>query len=1003
MMGGMIRFLKPRFFILCLILFVLPSSLLFAGGVKEDPIALARSLIIEKRYNEALVVLAEAARKDPERIEEAEDLIRRIRAIRGEYYDKYEELIKVLYEQKDVEKALSIIKDLESLDATPNENTKVALQKAKESAQFVYYQNRFNDLMAQAAIALEQKDYTRAIELYLGGFDIGKEFFIEAKYGNIVETRVFAVLDAIQKASTPVLRSRNQYVSLANSLQDRIRQGRDEEIREALGPFLDTFLSVSALYKAASEAVAELKDQNEKLVRLGRVTNEDYFLGFMQRIIGGRSSSLMPEGIRGAVEQLLKDRFFPLLVALLDRTQSLYQEGVAFYDRAQWDQAGLAFQRVQTFRQVGVRLERIYFEALPIFGGKPVPVYWELVREYIPLWIDQVVRSRGVVQYLGLMEEYLSLKPALDSFPNDRIALEYLRNTLRTSQERTQRNREEWEVFQKEVLQNPYLPKRTVEVLDQLSERLSDRLAFWQRTEVEIVDRLAALDLSPLLDKHRELLSTYSRATEWSEGVEETVKISEGQEEKLLVKYPDRAVALLQELSPRAQTLLDLVVGYLSLYRNEIPPARSDPRILEKIDRAESIRSSLQGNVLPGTVSLISKARESILLAERYRNEGNLRVKEAQVAIAQNRFEQARESLGAARQRFSLSLSYQEDPEFRKESDTILLSLNEAIRDAENKLVVAEVRQLITEAKRLYYLNAFDDAESILLRAQTRWRATQAEDNPEVTYWLGFVRAALFVKSSRELLPTDPLYVEMSQLLSLARKDFETGRSLLEKGNRRDALEAFTAAEEKIRTVLLAFPFNQQASVLSLRIAQLKDKDGFAVLFRTKFREAQAKMATNPQEAYIDLKDLEQIDPNFTGLKEAIYNAEIKLGIRIPPPDPRALAESEELYRAALRIVTGNVRAQFPIALEQLNRAIQLNPENTKAIELKDRIQIDTGGQTSIVLSSVAEEQYRLAEKRYIEGNYFEALAIVQRLLQNKESRNYPPLLELKRRIESRI
>ncbi len=998
MMGGMVRFL-----ILIMFLFFLPSYMLVAGGVKEDPIALARSLIIEKRYNEALVVLAEAARKDPERIEEAENLIRRIRAIRGEYYDKYEDLIKVLYEQKDVEKALSIIKELESLDAAPNETTRAALQKAKESAQFVYNQNRFNDLMAQAAVALERKDYGRAVELYLGGFDIGKEFFVDAKYGNIVEARVYSLLDTVRQTAEQFLRFRNQYVSLATNLQDRIRQGKDEEVRSTLGAFLETFSRASVLFKIAAESVEELKDQNEKLVQIRRVTNEDIFLGFMQRIIGGRSSSKTPEGIRGAVMQLLLDKFFPVLVALSDRLRTAYQEGETRYDQAQWEQATLAFQRVLAFRQTLARLERIYYEALPLFEGRPVPVYWELVGEYIPFWMDQMVRSKGIARYQGLIEEYVSLKPALDSLPNERLALETLRSSLRTSKERTQEESKEWEAFQKEVLRNPFIPKEGLEAVDRILRKLTDRLAFWERNEVEIVDRLALLDLSPLEDRHREVLATYQKATDWFEGVEEIVQIGEGQEEKLVVKYPDRTIALLQELSPTAQALLEAVGRYLFQYNNEIPPARSDPRIRQKIERAESIRSSLQGTVLPGTVSLGTKARESILLAERYRNEGNRRVQDAQAAIAQNRFEQARENLGAARQRFSLSLSYQEDSKFRRESDVLLLSLNAAIQDAENKLVVAEVRQLINEAKRLYYLNAFDDSENLLLRAQTRWRATQPEDNPEITYWLGFVRAALFVKSSRELLPTDPLYVEMSQLLSLARKDFETGRSLLERGNRREALDAFTSAEEKIRTVLLAFPFNQQASVLSLRIAQLKDRDGFAALFRTKFREAQAKMATNPQEAYIDLKDLEQIDPNFAGLKEAIYNAEIRLGIRIPPPDPRALAESEELYRAALRIVTGNVRAQFPIALEQLNRAIELNPENTKAIELKDRIQIDTGGQTSIVLSSVAEEQYRLAEKRYIEGNYFEALAIVQRLLQNKESKNYPPLLELKRRIESRI
>lgn len=997
-MGGMARFI-----ILCMILMVFPFYLLWAGGAKEDPIALARSLIIEKRYNEALLVLAEAARKDPERIEEVESLIRRVRSIRGEYYDKYEDLIKVLYEEKDVEKALSIIKELESLDASPNETAKVALKKAKESAQLVYNQNRFNDLMAQAARALEQKDYSRAIELYISGFDIGKEFFVDAKYGNIVETRIFSALDTVREASEQFLRFRNQYQTLADNLQDLIRQGEEEEVRGTIGPFLEAYLQASTLFKVASETVEELKDQNERLVQINRVTNEDFFLGFMQRVIGGRATSVTPEGIRGAVEMLLKDRFFPILVTFSENLRRVYEQGETSFEEGLWEQASLSFQQVQALGQMVQQMESIYFAALPLFRGKPVPAYWELVKEYVPLWIHRLVQLKGVPFYQGLVEEYLSLQPALETLPKDRLALESLRDSLRAAQTRILENQREWQMFRQEQIQNSLTNRVSVEALNRISTKLSARLAFWERREVDIVDRLAAWDLTPLEEEHRNIMSTYQQAAEWFEGVEEVVQIAEEQEQKLLVKYPNRTLALIQELTPQVQSLLDRVVRFLSLYRNEIPPARSDPRILLKIDGAEQIRNSLQGNVLPGSVSLTEKARESILLAERYRNEGNLRVQEAQAAIAQNRFEQARENLGAARQRFSLSLSYQEDPKFRRESDDILLSLNAAIRDAENKLVVAEVRQLINEAKRFYYLNAFDDAENILLRAQTRWRATQAEDNPEITYWLGFVRAALFVKSSRELLPTDPLYVEMSQLLSLSRKDFETGKSLLEKGNRREALDAFTAAEEKIRTVLLAFPFNQQASVLALRIAQLKDRDGFATLFRTKFREAQAKMATNPQEAYIDLKDLEQIDPNFAGLREAIYNAEIKLGIRIPPPDPKALAESEELYRAALRIVTGNVRAQFPIALEQLNRALELNPDNTKAVELKDRIQIDTGGQTSIVLSSVAEEQYRLAEKRYIEGNYFEALAIVQRLLQNKESKNYPPLLELKRRIESRI
>jgi hypothetical protein len=999
MMGG--RFCRIG---LCLGLLLFPLFLLPAGGSKEDPIAVARNLIIEKRYNEALLVLADVARKDPERMEEAENLIRRIRTIRGEYYNKYEELIDVLYEQKDVEKALSIIRELESLDAAPNEETKVALLKAKESAQFVYNQNRFNDIMTRAAKALEEKNYFQAIELYLSGFDIGKESFLQAKYGNIVESHVFSVLDTLNKTSFSFLQAKGQYDSAVEKMIVALRRGRIEEVRNVLPSFIEVFQTASLLYKTAAETAVALEDQNRKLVLIRPGQREDFFLGFTQRLSGGRSSATSPEGIRGALHLFLQDKVLPVSKEFTAWIAGSYEEGETLYRQGLWEQALAVFQQIQVQHPLARQADQLWYQAMPVFEGRPVPVYWELLQDYIPLWIDQVAKTKGSSSYLSMIEESLSIRRELDPLPSERVGLRDLRSSIQRKREFAYGGRRNWENFVQEYANNPFLLPESLETVKGVTALFTERIAFWEKTEVDIVDRIASLDLIPLEENFDQITAQYRTAEELFTGKEERIRVGEGLEEVLVVKYPNRTVSLLTDLIPKAELLRTNTRNYLATYRSELPAVLKEPRFQEKLGRAEAIRKSLEEILLPGAASLRSKAQENILLAERYRNEGNRRVQEAQAALAQNRFEQARESLGAARQRFSLSLSYQEDPVFRRESDEILLALNTAIADAENRIVVAEVRNLINEAKRLYYINAFDEAESLLMRAQTRWRATQTEDNTEVTYWLGFVRAALFVKSSREILVTDPLYVEMSQLLSLAQKDFETGKALLEKGNRREALDSFTRAEEKIRTVLLAFPFNQQASVLALRIAQLKDRESFATLFRTKFREALAKMDTNPQEAYIDLKDLEAIDPNFAGLKDAIYRAEIQLGIRVLPPDPRAIAESEELYRRAYQIVAGNVRAQFPIALEQLNRAVELNPNNTKAIELKDRIQIDAGGQTAVVLSSVAEEQYRLAEKRFLEGNYFEALAIVQRLLQNnKESRNYPPLLELKRRIESRI
>jgi tetratricopeptide (TPR) repeat protein len=138
-------------------------------------------------------------------------------------------------------------------------------------------------------------------------------------------------------------------------------------------------------------------------------------------------------------------------------------------------------------------------------------------------------------------------------------------------------------------------------------------------------------------------------------------------------------------------------------------------------------------------------------------------------------------------------------------------------------------------------------------------------------------------------------------------------------------------------------------------------------------------------------------------MNQAIYNAEIALGIRKPPPDQRALAESTRLSLSAYGIVARNETAQFEIALAQVNEALRLNPDNRQAMEIKTRLQ-DVGGSTVVsVLPSAAEEQFRAAQQLFSSQNYFEALAIVERLLQTPAGRSYPPLLELRRRIESQI
>ncbi len=970
------------------------------SGQKEDPIATARSLIVEKRYNDALIVLAEVIRTDPERIDEAESLIRKIRNIRGDYNEKYEELIKVLYDERDVEKALAIIRELESLDKDPNAAAQNAVAKAKDSALFVYNQNRFNDIMTRAQAELARKNYWGAVEIYLSGFDLGREGFDKASYGNIIEGKVKSSLADLEIVSRKFVQDRNALIGTSDAALAALAKNDPAARDAAVTAFVRAYAAAASAFKTAVTTAKTLEEQNQRIVMVREGVKEDFFLGYTMRMAVGRKSSTSPEGIKGAVELFLKDRAAAVSAAYGERSLALFAEAKGRFSGDDLAGSRPLFEEAEKMAGLALRLADPWFAAVPTKGKSVIPEAWAVVEKEFSKYLGARTVLKGARAYVGLGERMASAKLAADGGKDDPRSLVTARNGIIAVGDDVRQIERGWREFGDAVRRNEEYSEESRNIVRALDEELRKRQSELETREISLVDRLAALEIAPLNDGLASCLDDYRKAEGLLNGVSKALDAAS--DTKILLKYPAESIEEITRLNAKFDDLERATRAFDETYRKEKDYVRASPGIQDKTRNARENLARI-GSLRPSMAKIVEQARENVLLSERYKNEGNRKVAEAEAATRRNNFDAAREALAAARQRFSLSLSYQENADFRKESDARLLALAAGITDAENRLVIAEVRQSINEGKRLYYLNIFDQAEEVLLRAQTRWRTTQAEDNQEVSYWLGFVRAALFVKSSREILETDPLYVEMSQLLNLAREDFLKGKDLLEKGNRRDAIESFNKAQDKLQKVSLTFPFNQEASVLTLRIAQLKDRDNFSVLFRNKFRDARSKMQTNPQEGYIDLKDLEEIDPNFPGLKDAIYQAELALGIRVPPPDPKALAASAELYRQAFRIVAGNVRAQFPIALEQLNKAIELNPNNQQAIELKDRIQTDAGGQTSVVLSSVAEEQYRLAEKRFIEGSFFEALAIVQRLLQNKESKSYPPLLELKRRIESRI
>jgi tetratricopeptide (TPR) repeat protein len=241
----------------------------------------------------------------------------------------------------------------------------------------------------------------------------------------------------------------------------------------------------------------------------------------------------------------------------------------------------------------------------------------------------------------------------------------------------------------------------------------------------------------------------------------------------------------------------------------------------------------------------------------------------------------------------------------------------------------------------------------------------------------------------------------MSQLLSDALGQYEEGLTLFRRGRRDRGLRSFSEARKKLRQVKLIFPIHEAAGLLELRIDQAANPAAFNHAFRRRLAEAITGTREGSPRAFRDLQNLAALNPRYPGLGAVLDQAEIDMGYRPLPPDPRTLARSEELTGSARRVLQDHNRGQYPAALEQLNHALSLNPGNAQALVLKDRLQIALGGPG--ILEGAAEGDYQQAVRALHQGNPLIALAILESLLRNPRYQHSARLEDLRRRIESAL
>jgi hypothetical protein len=985
-------------------------SPVYAGGGKDPELSRADELIKDKLYDQAIVLLSEYIKTNPDKFDYAQRRLQKIIRLREDYNAIAQTLLDVIENQpEDVDRIYALTTQLENMASPQNTATQDFIRRVRVLAEFTINRRRLERILADGRALLDREDYVGAMRAYAGGLDIYREAFFNAGYGELVENQVNAGIqninagiDALAALNDPVRAAVTSLEELSARDSPDITQIRN--VYQRLQPELNQVAalknSLIATESYFEKQLALIREQDPSL-------GDRSFLSFAGWLLRGRSSDIQ-EGMIGAAAGLWMNaagRYERSFAALTDR---MYRTAYTSAANREYTAALSQFRAAAGY----IELPRESVKAWNQFReGENVPVREIFDQPVVPEKTGDYFRYEAMSRAVGLIveaetlgERFLNAAEGEDqSWPfgaaanamQSELAAQRsfadLHNQVLVLSDRVDEEARLLEEYNNATVRAP------------MPSYMRDARAIVSGLDSDIAFQINNASARRYAIANREL---ERRLTQRRSQFEEGNNLLLGHEKEvaggiITAKYPVEAAAVLTRMEQDIAADLEIGTVLMTQYKRENPQVLASPQMQEMYNSAQSLVNRIESLQTEGH-SRGETARNLAAQAEALRIDGDRLYQEAVAALGRNNFDVARDRLTRTGDRYDASLAIEESDSLRNIRDTRLLNLGAEITRLENERIIREVRELVTSARTSYFAGNFEPAEEMLVRAQNRWRVTNPETNAEVDYWLTIVRGALNLRSGRTIPPTAPLYPEMSQLLSEAKKNYDEGVRFFNASRRQEGLARFTAAREKTREVKLLFPINEDAGLLDLRMDQVTDPRAFDASFRQRLDNAVAGTERKSTEAYADLQNLAAINPRYPGMRAILDRAEIAMGIRPPPPDPRDLAQSEQLTAQALVIINDNLRTQFEVARTQLTQAIRLDPNNSRAQEAMDRVQTMIGGGDTIVLSSAVEAEYQRAVRELQQGNTINAMVIVQQLLQDSRNRT-GRILDLQRRIESML
>jgi len=980
-----------------LLIFSLFSAVLTAEGSDVLSLSQIDALIKETKYDQAMEELNKYIEKNPKNFDNAQIRINKIMDARNRYTELAEELIQLIINEPDnSEEIYKITTELETLEKYPSDRQLAFIRETRIAAEFNYFRKEYNRIHEETEKLIEDQNYVAAFKKAQEGFNLYQERFFEEWTQEDVVTPVKQALAKVDESLISYEQLQKSFEDSVTAFVKSVNDEKNDEIAKAWLTVQNEFSKLAVLRNGIYESGDVFKNTFDYMKEFsGEDLTDASFLPFVLRFTIGQTDN-QNTGIAGTIDNQWNNSIEKMEKAVdnkLSRYVSMF-EGTIPESIISSERNSLGIENIPSIRQFSnlvVQVNSLNNQLTPAMNEERNQLYdFESKLAYsLPVQIENLysIRQHMEERILRLQAVKVPENPSANEMTDDRFAVNYLSalSAMDFSEE------------DKKVFAERQTVKSENKSLENMSEKYAAFILELQNHSAGVVVKADKVFCDYVLQSDEgyvtESKNEYVKAENLFNG-------SADEQGIIFERYPEKA----RDEAGNLNTKIDRQISVINRHISLLPDITERQMASDTETSLRKIIDELTGQKAQSN-ELIASCRVQIQNALRARNEAELRLNQAEIALQTENFDTARKRLQDSRTKYNEALAMSFSKELQDESDRRLIKLGEKITQKENEIVVRDVRKLKTQAKNEYYAGNFEQAENLLTQASARWSVTNVEEDLEITSLRALVNNALSMKTGRVILPSAPLYPEMSQTLSVAATYYAEGESLIAAGNREEGEKALHAALQKIQEVQLVYPINQEAALLNLRVQKILSPDDYDQMFSRKVAEAKVnyKDKSKQQETYVDLLDLYEINPKYPGLKDLIYNVELEIGIRQKPVTKVVSNKSQDLYKEAQSIYNkakGN-EDELRRALAKLDEAISLNENNSSAISLKDKIQVEIGGKASAVLSAEDESRYQFAIQELQKNNIISANAIVEQLLQKSSNKNSTKILELRKKIKA--